>query len=179
MTGAAIPPAVVADAAAAAKAWLRAEGNGDDAVLARLCAGAIGLAEAFCGRVLVSRGWHDAVAASGAWQRLSMQPVTAITAVSDGDGAVLPVASYAVDIDAHDVGWVRVTDPQRSGRVGVDYAVGTAASWDALPAPIAQGIVTLVAHLFDDRDGAATPPAAVAALWRPWRQLRLGGGCRA
>jgi uncharacterized phiE125 gp8 family phage protein len=179
MTGAAIPPAVVADAAAAAKAWLRTAGGDDDAALAGLCASAIGLAEAFCGRALVARAWHDQVAASATWQRLPVQPVTAITAVRDADGATLAAASYAVDIDAHGVGWIRVTDPSRSARIGVDYAAGDAASWDALPPPIAQGIVTLVAHLFDDRDGAATPPATVAALWRPWRQLRLGGGCRA
>ena len=48
-----------------------------------------------------------------------------------------------------------------------------AATWDAVPAPIAQGVAMLVAHLFDARGGDAAPPAAVAALWRPWRQVRL------
>jgi hypothetical protein len=46
-------------------------------------------------------------------------------------------------------------------------------SWDALPPPVAQGVVLLIAHLFADRDGTAAPPAAVAALWRPWRRMRL------
>ena len=34
------------------------------------------------------------------------------------------------------------------------------------------GVATLVAHLYDDRT-AEEFPAATAALWRPWRRLRL------
>ena len=45
----------------------------------------------------------------------------------------------------------------------------------AIPAPVLQGVVLLAVHLFEHRDGAAAPPAAVAALWRPYRRLRLLG----
>jgi len=41
------------------------------------------------------------------------------------------------------------------------------------PAPVVQGVVRLAAHLYAHRDDEAGPPAAVAALWRPYRQLRL------
>jgi hypothetical protein len=36
--------------------------------------------------------------------------------------------------------------------------------------------VRLTAHLYTHRslDGGAGPPAAVTALWRPWRRLGLG-----
>jgi len=44
-----------------------------------------------------------------------------------------------------------------------------------LPEPLRQGIVRLAAHLYTVRGEAeAPPPACVAALWRPWRRLRLG-----
>jgi uncharacterized phiE125 gp8 family phage protein len=47
----------------------------------------------------------------------------------------------------------------------------------ALPVAAVTGvfIVRLVAHLFTHRDAAdaGPPPAAVAAMWRPWRRLRL------
>ena len=42
-----------------------------------------------------------------------------------------------------------------------------------MPAPVRQGIVRLAAYLFVHRDDDVAPPAAVAALWRPYRQLRL------
>lgn len=173
MTGAAIPPGVVADAAAAAATWLRAAQGDDGPVIAGLCATAIALAEAFCGRALVARGFEERVAAGGGWQRLAAGPVTAITAVSGADGAALPATSYGIDIDDDGTGWVRATRPASAGAVVVTYRAGEAAAWADLPAPIAQGVAMLVAHLFDDRDGAAAPPAAVAALWRPWRRLRL------
>ncbi|MEG3172908.1 head-tail connector protein [Sphingomonas sp. ZB1N12] len=48
--------------------------------------------------------------------------------------------------------------------------------WDTVPAPIAQGVAMLVAHLFDHRESDVAPPAAVAALWRPYRRMRLGVG---
>ena len=52
-------------------------------------------------------------------------------------------------------------------------ALGAAERWDAVPAPVAQGVAMLAAHLFDHRESDALPPAAVAALWRPYRRMRL------
>ena len=46
--------------------------------------------------------------------------------------------------------------------------------WMALTViPWATGVVLLTAHLFDHRGGESAPPAAVTALWRPWRRMRL------
>lgn len=59
----------------------------------------------------------------------------------------------------------------------MSYTAGLADSWEALPAPLAQGAAVLVAHLFDG--GTAQPPAAVSALWRPWRRVRLAMEVRA
>jgi uncharacterized phiE125 gp8 family phage protein len=46
---------------------------------------------------------------------------------------------------------------------------------NGLPEALRHGIVRLAAHLYSHRDEAeqAGPPAAVTALWRPWRRLRL------
>jgi uncharacterized phiE125 gp8 family phage protein len=56
----------------------------------------------------------------------------------------------------------------------VRYVAGAATRWGAVPAPVAQGVLLLAVHLFEHRGGAATPPAAVAALWRPYRRLGIG-----
>ncbi len=47
--------------------------------------------------------------------------------------------------------------------------------WAELSPGLTEGIIRFAAHLYRDRDAASTrePPAAVAALWRPWRELRL------
>lgn len=49
-----------------------------------------------------------------------------------------------------------------------------AAEWDDVPGAVAQAIVLLAAHLIEHRDADVAPPAAaVAALLRPFRVVRL------
>jgi uncharacterized phiE125 gp8 family phage protein len=95
-----------------------------------------------------------------------------------GAATPLPVASYAIDIDANGDGWVRVIDPGAGKLVRVRYQAGVAADWDAVPEALAQGAVRLAAHLYSVRDEGRErmPPAAVSALWRPYRLMRIGGG---
>ena len=83
------------------------------------------------------------------------------------------MAAYAVDIDGRGEGWVRASSG--GGRVRVTAEAGLATGWSGLPGAIRQGAVRLAAHLFAHRDAAddAGPPAAVAALWRPYRRMRL------
>lgn len=47
--------------------------------------------------------------------------------------------------------------------------------WGEVAPPLREGIIRFAAHLYADRAATALrePPAAVAALWRPWRELRL------
>lgn len=56
--------------------------------------------------------------------------------------------------------------------------VGAAAlpdDWADLPPSLSEGILRFAAYLYRERDDtkSAEPPAAVAALWRPYRELRL------
>ena len=170
MSGSAVPGSVVAEMAAAARGYLRLAAGVEGELLERLAASAVETAEAFCGTVFVQRDFAATLAAGPGWRRLPAAPVTAIGAVSVS-GSALPVDGYAVDIDAEGVGWVRVA--ATGAPVRVAYTAGTAASFAAVPAAVAQGIVALTAHLFEARDGAQLPPAAVAALWRPARRMRL------
>lgn len=162
-----------------AKAYLRIETAAEDALIARLVASARGLCEAFVGQLLLRREIVETVSAEGSWQRLGAAPVAAITRVAAVDGAgaetVMAADSYAIDIDPAGEGWVRVP----RGRVRVTYRAGIAENEAEVPAAIAQGVTRLVAHLYAHRDDAVGPPAAVAALWRPFRRLRLGLETRA
>lgn len=56
--------------------------------------------------------------------------------------------------------------------------VGTAAlpgDWADVPPSLNEGILRFAAHLYRERDETkqTEPPAAVAALWRPFRALSL------
>ncbi|PXA83660.1 hypothetical protein DMC47_42785 [Nostoc sp. 3335mG] len=172
----AVPDQALADA----KAYLRIDGGDEDAVLTTLVGAAIALCERFIGLALISAARSDVVpACSPEWQRLPAMPVSAITSVATLDPAgvatALAVDGYAIDIDASGDGWVRLTTPPAVSRIEVGYTAGLAADWSSLAEPLRQGVIRLVAHLYAHRDAAddAGPPAAVAALWRPYRRMRM------
>lgn len=170
------PADVIADARDAVKAHLRAAGEDSDDVIAAHATSALMLCEAFIGQAAILREHVELVRGDGGWQRLTAAPVAAITTIEgiadDGEAFALDAGDFAIDIDARREGWVRVA--AGGGRAQVRYAAGLAVDWASLPGPVAQGVVVLAAHLI----GGATdePPAAVTALWRPWRRMRLNGG---
>ncbi|TMJ18689.1 MAG: hypothetical protein E6G92_02275 [Alphaproteobacteria bacterium] len=168
------PPAPAA-ALAEVKAYLRIGHDGEDALLAGLIGAAGEACEAFTRRALMVRELIETLPGTGAWTRLGAAPVMAITAVAAGDVPLAP-GDYAVDIDSAGEGWVRLLRPIEAGRVSVAYRAGMAADPGRLPEALRHGIVRLAAHLYTIRDGGGPrePPAAVTALWRPWRRLRLG-----
>ena len=171
-------PGVPAVTMAEAQAFVRIETGEEEALLAGLVRTACGLCEAFINQALTTRQFREDLTASGQWQRLGRSPVQAILSVEavgiDGVATPLPAGSHGVDIDASGDGWVRVTDVGAARRVRVTATAGMAASSNEVPEPLRQGILRLVAHLFASRDGdGGEPPAAVTALWRPYRRMRL------
>lgn len=168
MISAPLPEAAIAAARNAAKQHLRIGNDAEDAMIDTMAATAIALGEAFTGIAWITREWRATIAADGAWHRLAVAPVRAVT-----DAGELAGDAYAVDIDARGEGRVRVTRGATQAEIRCE--AGIAADWGTLPAPLRQGTVSLIAHLFAQRDGVVVvaPPAAVAALWRPWRRARL------
>ena len=160
---------------AEAQAYARVETGEEEALLAGLVRSATALCEAFTGQVLVTRPFEERVEATGEWRRLALCPVQVIDSVQAVtiDGTVTPLASdaYAIDIDSRGDGWVR---SGVSGTLLVSGRAGLAEDSNGIPEPLRQGILRLVAHLFATRDGqSGEPPAAVTALWRPYRRMRL------
>ena len=160
-----------ASAVAAVKARLRIASADEDALIAAFAESALGLAEQITGQATVARPMVQAVTGIGGWMRLGVRPVAQIAAVDDAQGNPLPVGDYAIDIDDDGIGWVRLATGVRA-RVG--FTAGLADGWEGLPAALRDGAAMLAAHLFDDRTGGAPVPAAVTALWRPFRTMRLG-----
>lgn len=172
-----LPP----EAAGAAKAFLRVERSDEDGLIAGLVLAAAELCEAFIGQALLERGFTETIPASRAWQRLARSPVRAITLVEAlpavGEAQALPADSYGVDIDSAGDGWVRLAAPGEARRIRVGYQAGLAGAWAELPAGLRQGILRLAAHFYTNRAAESArpgePPAAVTALWRPYRRIRL------
>lgn len=162
-----------------AQAYVRIETGEEEAVVAGLIRTASALCEAFIGQAVIARAFSEEVPMTAAWQCLSASPVRSISNVEQIDlaGAALPLASsdYGIDIDSSGDGWVRVSCAASATRIRVNGTAGMAENENDVPEPIRQGILRLVAHLFTARDGSGgDPPAAVTALWRPYRRMRVG-----
>lgn len=168
------------------KAYLKVTLADDDALLDDLLRAATDMAERFTGQIMIDRGVGELMPITGGWQRLSVRPVRALTAVAgvpaEGSEYALPVEAYALDIDRNGDGWIRVSRPGGATRVRVTYRAGVAADDTGVPEAIRHGVIRLAGEYYARRAGElrassggldVQPPAAVAALWRPWRRMRL------
>jgi uncharacterized phiE125 gp8 family phage protein len=174
MTGLAEPIVTMSEA----QAFVRIETGEEEAVLAGLIRTASALCEAFINQVVIARDFAVDLPVSGCWERLPVTPVRSMTSVAAVDGAGLetPVdaAGYALDVDFAGDGWVRLGSAIEASRIRVAGRAGMAEDENGVPEPIRQGVLRLIAHLFTARDGTdGEPPAAVTALWRPYRRMRL------
>jgi len=175
-----VPPAPAPEALAELKQWLGLSGPREDTALARLIGAALDLCEGFTGQLPLTATAEEVLAADGQWQRLASRPVQAVLAVEaialNGTRTALAAEAYALELDPDGGARVRVINPVLPGRVAVRFIAGLAPSWAALPESLRHGVIRLAAHQHRARENSATepmPPAAVTALWRPWRQMRL------
>lgn len=181
MKRAIITPAVLAGAALAElKDWLAISTGGDDPALGALLRTALETCEGFTGTMPLAQLCEELVPASPRWQRLATRPVQAVTWVegiaAGGARFAIAVGDYAIDLEADGGAAFRLVRPGEAVRVAVRFTAGLAAGWSDLPESLRHGVLRLAAHHFRQReaDGAPTmPPAAVAALWRPWRRMRV------
>ena len=175
-----VAPAELPSAALAQlKQWLAIRSSADDAALTAQLRSALEMCEAFTGTVPLACLCEEVLPASAEWQALATRPVQAITRVeaipAEGPRYAFAPDAYAIELEADGRGLVRVIRQGSAGRVAVRFTAGLAPAWELLPEGLRHGVVRLAAHHWRERDSGADagPPAAVAALWRPWRRMRL------
>jgi len=181
MKRAIVVPAIVAGAALdELKDWLAITTPRDDAVLTSLLHGALDMCEAFTGQMPLEALCEEVLPASAFWQKLQTRPVQAVAGLEGlrSDGTRFPIApeDHALELDADGGAQVRLLRQVGASRIAARFTAGMTANWAALPESLRQGVLRLAAHHYSQRgtSGKETaPPAAVAALWRPWRRMRL------
>lgn len=174
------PASLAPSALAELKEWLGITTAGDDAALGALLRSGLEMCEDFTATMPLVQACEELLPASTEWQQLATRPVQAITALqgvpAEGARFALPTANYAIELDADGAGRVRVMNPGAAGRIAVRFTAGLASDWISLPDALRHGVLRFAAYQYrtrEDNGASGSPPAAVAALWRPWRRLRL------
>ena len=169
------------------KQWLAISTPREDVMLTALLRTSLDMCEGFTDATPLVSLCEETLCASGEWQKLGVRPIQSITGVDalplDSPRYALPSEAYAIDLDADGGGMVRLTGritqgmagSIRGSRIAVRFTAGLATDWNSLPESLRHGVIRLAAHHYRERDNnpGMTPPAAVAALWRPWRRVRL------
>ena len=175
-----VQPALAPGALEELKNWLAISGPREDASLSALLAASVEICEAFTRQMPLECQCEELLPALHDWQMLRTMPVQAITGIYGvgpaGDRQELAAGSYAIDLIVDGSAKVRLLSPAVAGTIAVRFTAGIAVDWASLPAGLRHGIVRLAAHNFRQREadgGKPVPPASVAALWNPWRRLRL------
>jgi len=179
------PPAVEPLMLAEVKDMLKIEHGEEDALLDRLIRVARQRCEQATGRAMISQGWRLWLDRwPGPVVELPNAPLLAVTAVAtigagDAEEAV-PVGLYTVDtarapgriIRRSGAGWP--APGRRYNGIRIDYQAGHGLGWNDVPEALRQGMLHMVAHLYEGREEAsAALPPVVAGLWQPYRLVRL------
>lgn len=171
------PSVLAANALAELKQWLAITTTRDDAALGQLLRAALDMCAAFTRQVPLETEFEERHAPPSGWQKLGLSPVVSITRVdaiaSDGSRNAMAPGEYLLDLGFDGSGRFRLLVPVTAAGIAVRYTAGLSAGWDGLPAAMRHGIIRLAAHWFHERGADTAPPAAVTALWQPYRTPRL------
>lgn len=175
---------VSGDALAELKDWLGISRPNEDDLLVDLLQASLAMCEAFTGQVPLSQLVEERLPVTAGAYMLTTRPVATSAATvelvaQDGSRSTVDAADYSLDLaERGDACFVLLADLEGQG-VAVRVRAGIASVWSEIPAGLKQGLIRIAAFLYRDRDRPsgsgtdASPPSSVAALWRPWRVLRL------
>ena len=181
------PPTGEPVALADAKAVCRVDQDLEDGLITALITAARVRIETELGLCLLATGvseWRDAWGPTGLRGGLTLArgPLIGVSAVAIADSwrnfrtldpgyyAPLP-GSWPPEVGATALAIIQPT--ARSAGLRIDYTAGFGTTAAAVPAPLQQAILALVAWSYDHRD-APDPPLSAAGPWLDaWRRARL------
>ncbi len=181
------PPAAEPVTLAEAKAHLRVTHADDDTLIASLLVSARRIVEARSGLLLMEQEWtcfFDGWGDDGVMP-LPLAPIMSVDEVAvfsdEGTKAVIDAAHYFADAASRPARLLlrgsRLWPPpgRAINGIAVTVTAGFGAAAVAVPQPLRQAILVLVAHLYEHRGSAAPPPPPLTldTLIRPYREVRL------
>ncbi len=174
------PPSLAPGALDELKQWLAITTTRDDAALTALLRSALDACEGFTRQMPLEALCEEVLPATRGWHDLSTTPVQSITSLAtlgaDGTRTDLDPGDYLFDITAGGCGRINLLVSPEQSRIAALFSAGLAPDWGSLSEGLRHGVIRLAAHQYRERNdggGDRSPPAAIAALWQPWRRIRV------
>lgn len=160
------------------KHWLGITRTADDAQLTVLIGAGVEACEAFTGVTPLAATIEEVRDASHEWTRLTTLPIAQVVSVerldSEDGRTMLGEDEYDLHLSGDGSAQLRLRHGPFVSRVVLTLEAGLAPDWASLPDGLRHGILRFAAFLHrEGEQGVSDPPAAIAALWRPWRRLRI------
>jgi uncharacterized phiE125 gp8 family phage protein len=175
-----IEPAMLAPTALIeAKALLRLETVDEEALLAAQLRTALELAEDFTGSVWLEASYREtrSLCREMILQKRPVQRLTGLrVSYANGSDVALDPTLQIMQISDHGEAMLTIANSVLEGdKIIISYQAGAYTDWTYLPEGLRMGILRMAAHLFTWRDDSMSigVPGAVAALWHPYKKLRL------
>ena len=175
------PPALEPVTIADARAFLRISTDSEDDVLRRIIKTARELVEAETGLALVDQTWRLRVDRWPRSGRLAIfkYPVKAVTAVvayrPDGSAIGMEPEEFMLQHGRRPqrVYMAQYPDAQTFCGLEVDFIAGFGETGVEVPDALKQAILTLTAHLYENRAGLDTAKAELPTMGDSWRRISL------
>lgn len=177
------PADISGEALADLKKWLGITRPNDDDLLIDLLNGALAVCESFTRQVPISQLVEERAPITAGVTTLVSRPVASLATVEvvaqDGTRTTLDASAFEFALETPGSARFKLKLSVDGQAIAIRVRAGISATWAELPAPLRQGIIRLCAFQYRDRDrtggdkAEAMPPTSVAALWRPWRTIRL------
>ena len=174
---------VSAEALAELKTWLGISRPNEDELLVGLLQASLDMCEAFIGQAPLSQLVEERMRVHAGRYSLVSRPVTSLDSAQItyqiGDATDLDPGSFDLELPARGNACFALNKSVEGQAIALQLRAGVAASWDAIPAALRQGLIRLAAYYYRNRDRPNStkkddaPPSSVTALWRPWRTVRL------
>ena len=179
-----VQPADLTGAALAdLKSWLGITRPVEDGRLVDLLQASVDLCEAFTGQAPLAQTVEERFAPAVGRHVLSVRPVQSVASVEliaeDRSRSTMNADDFRVQFSGRGAVSLDIMRDREARAIAVRVVAGIADDWASMPSALKQGVIRMAAHHYRDRDRdteadrSAPPPASVAALWRPWRSLRL------
>ncbi|MEP0189160.1 MAG: hypothetical protein ABJP70_04235 [Erythrobacter sp.] len=173
------PADLSGDALTEFKQWLGISQQAEDANLRALLEASLATCEAFIGQAPLEQTVEETIPAEVGETRLSSQPVRRLLnfegmdSKGKRDSLLDELENSVIDVDGSAVVTIRAETDHSA--YAITMVAGMSQNWSSTEGPLRQGIIRLAAYYYRDRslESSEQPPASVAALWRPWRVLRL------